>query len=333
MMVDGIAKQEKHKRNKWLWRAVNMMIALALVAFMLSQVEWSTFTGLLRQLSPVWLGAAFIAYSLQNVFRSYRYVTLLDRDDIPLLTMLPITLYHNFLVRVLPFKLGEFSYIVLTRNRLNVPMQEGVSSLLGSRLLELLLMVAVVALSLPFAGNLLVNQDSLAITLSIVSVLVVVIGFYYTGTILRWLIVLLRRVIRSDKVDVLILKLESFATEFDRICQPRIFIRAFLWSCLSYGSSFATIAIMLYAIGLRVDAVTTVVLISIGMFATGIPFNVGGFGAVELGWAFGLTTFAAYDMGEATSIGLMINGFQVLSAALLGLIGYGVIQWQANRKG
>jgi glycosyltransferase 2 family protein len=333
MAVDAVTKQEKSKRRTWLWRAVNLIIAIVLVAFMLSQVEWSTFTDLLQQLSPVWLVAAFTAYFLQNVFRSFRYITLLDRDDVPLLSILPITLYHNFLVRVLPFKLGEFSYIVLIRNRLNVPMQEGVSSLLGSRLLELLMMVAVVAVSLPFAGDLLANQDTLAITLSIVSVLGVIVGFYYTGTILRWIVVVLRRVLRMDKANSFILKLESFAAEFDRICQPRIFIRALIWSYLSYGSSFVTIAIMLYAVGVRVDAVTTVVLISIAMFATGIPFTVGGFGTVELGWAFGLTTFATYEMGEATSIGLMINGFQVLSAALLGLAGYGILQWHENRKG
>jgi glycosyltransferase 2 family protein len=333
MAVNGVVKQEKHKRSKWLWRVVNMVIAIALVAYMLSQVEWATFIALLQQLSPAWLIAAFIAYFLQNVFRSYRYITLLDRDDVPVLSILPIALYHNFLVRVLPFKLGEFSYIVLTRNRLNVPMQEGVSSLIGSRLLELLMMVAVVAISLPFAGNLLANQDTLAIVLSIGSVIAVIIGFYYTGTILRGIVVVLRRILHTNKATLFILKLESFAAEFDRICQPRIFIRALIWSCLSYASSFVTIAIMLYAVGLRVDAVTTVILISIGMFATGIPFNVGGFGAVELGWAFGLTTFATYEMGEATSIGLMINGFQVLSAALLGLIGYGILQWHENRKG
>lgn len=333
MSVETVVQEKPDNRRQLLWRAVNLMIAIALVAFMLSQVEWSSFLEMLSGLSPVWLLAAFFVYFLQNVFRSQRFIALLDRNDIPMKIVVPIALYHNFLVRVLPFKLGEFSYIVLMRNRLDVPVEEGVSSLLGSRLLEFLMMVSVVAITLPLAGGLLANQESLAIILGVVIVTVVVIGFYFSGTILRWIISVMRRMLQSDKVETIAVKLESFAQELDRICEPRIFAKALFWSCFSYACSFGVIAIMLYAVGLDVDRVTWIVLVSIGMFSTGIPFNVGGFGSVELGWAFGLTTFAAYEMGEATSIGLMINGFQLLSAAALGLVGYGVVQLTENRKG
>ncbi|MDQ7024980.1 MAG: lysylphosphatidylglycerol synthase transmembrane domain-containing protein [Anaerolineae bacterium] len=333
MSVETVVQEKSDNRRRLLWRGVNLVVAIALVAFIFNQVEWSSFLEMLSGLSPVLLFAAFFVYFLQNVFRSQRFIVLLDRNDIPIKTVIPIALYHNFLVRILPFKLGEFSYIVLMRNRLDVPVEEGTSSLLGSRLLEFLMMVSVVAVTLPLAGGMISNQKSLAMTLGIVSVATVVIGFYFSGAILRWLINVMRRMIKSDKVEAMAVKLEGFAQELDRIGEPRLFAKAVFWSCFSYASSFGVIAIMLYAVGLDVDPVTWIALVSIGMFSTGIPFNIGGFGSVELGWAFGLTTFAVYGMSEATSIGLMINGFQLLSAATLGLIGYGVVQLTENRKG
>jgi hypothetical protein len=62
------------------------------------------------------------------------------------------------------------------------------------------------------------------------------------------------------------------------------------------------------------------------MFATAFPFSLSGFGAVELSFAFGLVNLAGYSAGDATSIGLMLNGMQLIFAALSGLLGYLLMQ-------
>lgn len=316
--------------RKWGWRALSLLLAGALVAFMLSQVEWAAFVRVLGRLSPLSLVAAFLVYVLLNLFRSFRYIALLERE-LAVRHVFPIALYHNFLVRLLPFKLGELAYVVMMRERLDVSVKEGVSSLFGSRLLELLVIMLLTASSLLLSANVLPNQQGLALLLVVLSVGGGLAGFYYAGRLLRLGTAFLRW-LRLPLVLRLCDRLDTLAAELDRLHEPRIFAKGLFWSLFTYGSSFTVNAILLHAIGLRVDVPALVLIVSLGMFATAFPFNISGFGAVELGWAFGLSTMAGYTVGEGTSIGLMLNGYQLICAALSGLLGYAVVQWQGGGK-
>ena len=122
-----------------------------------------------------------LAYLALNLFRAFRFRILLDKRDSPWRILIPITLYHNFLVRALPFKLGELSYIVLLRSRLNYSMEEGVSSLFGARILELLIIVMVFASSIPASAEQLAAQrDELLVAIAVTFALSV-IGLYFGG--------------------------------------------------------------------------------------------------------------------------------------------------------
>lgn len=318
---------QQPKKVNWLWRIISFAIALLIVGFMLSLVSWSKFLGILTQLSPLSLFGAFAVYVLLNFWRSMRYIALIDRDDIPVLRVFPIALYHNFLVRLLPFKLGEVTYIVMMRNRLNVSMKEGVSSLFGSRLLELLVIILVAAASLLLSGEILPNQSGLAVILVVACLVGGVVGFYYMASILRVITGLMRRLNLFEKIAD---KLDSLALEFDRLRQPRIFVKALFWSIFTYGSSFGVNWILLQAIGIQVDVFTLIVLVSLGMFATAFPFNISGFGVVELSWAYGLTVLLGYASDEAAAIGLMLNGYQLICAMVSGLLAYLVVQLQGH---
>lgn len=321
---------EKPQQKKWLWRIVSLLIAAVIVIFMLSLVNWSTFLSLLAQLSPMSLIAAFLVYVLLNFWRSLRYIALLDRDDISVLRVFPIALYHNFLVRLLPFKLGEVSYIVLMRNRLDVSMKEGLSSLFGSRLLELLVIILVAAVSLLLSGEILPNQGGLALILVVGCLLGGIVGFYYMGTTIRFIIGVLRLQTGMSFLGKIADRLDSLAVEFDRLRHPRIFTKALFWSIFTYGSSFGVNWILLQAVGVQVDVVTLVAIVSLGMFATAFPFNISGFGVVELSWAYGLTMLLGYASDEAVAIGLMLNGYQLICAAISGLVAYLVMQMQGH---
>lgn len=320
------------KSVNWTWRIISTVLALALIGFMLSLIQWGDFVDVLKRLSVQSMVAAFAVYVFLNLFRSFRFVALLNRDDISPWRVFPIALYHNFLVRLLPFKLGEFSYIVLMRNRMTVSIEEGVSSLFGSRLLELLMIILVGAVSLLLSGEIIPDQGVLVIVLVIGSIIGGIVGFYYVGTMIRLFNRMMGAFDNIGIVATLIEKLESLAIEFDRIRNPKIFARALFWSCFTYGSSFVVNWILLVSVGIHVDPATLVILVSLGMFATAFPFNISGFGAVELSWTLGLTTFLAMSSSEATSIGLMLNGFQLLCAAISGGIGYAVVQVTGMKK-
>lgn len=315
-------------RRQLIVRVLSVVVTVALLAALVGEVEWAEFDQLLGRVALVsWLGA-LLAYLGLNIFRALRFRVLLDKDDTPWRLLVPITLYHNFLVRALPFKLGELSYIALLRSRLNYSMEEGLSSLFGARILELLIIILVFASGVLSSAEALATQREQLMLIILVTFVVCIFGLYFGGGLLRasarMALPRLRRLLREK--SRLLPALESgwlqLADELDRIRQPRLFLSALLISCFTYSSSFLTNYVLLRALGIQVDFPAMIAIISIGMFASAFPFNVSGFGVVEVAWRFGLTHFAGWSESDATATGFLLHGFQLFAAALYGLAGY-----------
>ncbi len=314
-------------RRQFLVRAISIAITVLLLADLVGRVNWAEFDQLLGRIAATsWLGA-LLAYLTLNLFRALRFRILLDKRESPWRILIPITLYHNFLVRALPFKLGELSYILLLRSRLKYSMEEGVSSLFGARVLELLIIVMVFASSIPASAEQLAAQrDDLTLAIAITFVLSV-IGLYFGGHLIRAFQkaaqpLLSRAERRPNIASGANKRLSQLAQEMDRIRQPRLFLTALFTTCFTYTSSFLTNYILLGALGVNVELPVFIAIISLGMFASAFPFTVSGFGVVEAAWRFGLMQFANLPDAEATAAGFLLHGFQIFAAALYGLLGY-----------
>ena len=314
-------------------RAVSVLVTIGLLAVLVGEVEWDEFDQLLGRVAVVsWVGA-LLAYLALNLFRALRFRILLDKDDTPWRLLVPITLYHNFLVRALPFKLGELSYIALLRSRLNYSMEEGLSSLFGARILELLIIVMV------FTSGVLTNAEALAeqreqlMLIIVLTFLCCVVALYFGGTLirasLRTLLPRLRRSLRRKSGALTTIESRSLqlADELERIRQPRLFISALFISCFTYTSSFLTNYILLRALGIDLELPAFIAIISMGMFASAFPLNVSGFGVVEVAWRLALIQFAGWNESDATATGFLLHGFQLAAAAVYGLAGYLLIHF------
>lgn len=322
-------------RRQFLVRAISIAITVLLLADLVGRVNWAEFDQLLGRIAATsWLGA-LLAYLTLNLFRALRFRILLDKRESPWRILIPITLYHNFLVRALPFKLGELSYILLLRSRLNYSMEEGVSSLFGARVLELLIIVMVFASSIPASAEQLAAQrDDLTLAIAITFVLSV-IGLYFGGNLIRTFQQAAQPLLsraerrRPNIASSANKRLSQLAQEMDRIRQPRLFLTALFTTCFTYTSSFLTNYILLGALGVNVELPVFIAIISLGMFASAFPFTVSGFGVVEHAWRFGLVQFADLPDAEATAAGFLLHGFQIFAAAVYGLLGYLLIHISA----
>ena len=253
------ANPQRRNRRQFLVRIASVIVTVVLLAVLVGEVEWAEFDQLLGRVAPVsWLGA-LLAYLALNLFRALRFRILLDKGDTPWRLLAPITLYHNFLVRALPFKLGELSYIALLRSRLNYSMEAGLSSLFGARILELLIIILVFATGIFSSAEAFAQERERLMLIIAITFLICVIGLYFGGGILRAsagaLLPGLRHHLRSQ--SGLIAALESgwlqLADELDRVRQPRLFLSALFISCFTYSSSFLTNYVLLRALGIQVD--------------------------------------------------------------------------------
>ena len=321
------AARKSKRRRQMVVRAISILVTVALLAVLVGEVKWDEFDQLLGRVPAVSWAGALLAYFALNLFRALRFRVLLDKRHTPWRLLAPITLYHNFLVRALPFKLGELSYIALLRSRLNYSMAEGVSSLFGARILELLIIIMVFAAGVLTTAEALAAQQDRLLSVIIITFLLSVCALYFGGAIIRAFRAMLPPVQRAagkkrDIITAIETRSLHLAAEFDRIRQPRLFLTALLISCFTYSSSFLTNYILLRALGVTLDLSEMIAIISIGMFASAFPFNVSGFGVVEVAWRFGLVQFAGWAESDATATGFLLHGFQLFAAAAYGLIGY-----------
>jgi len=314
-------------REKWARRLLSLLVSIGLLALVLWQVDWVSFGLYWSRLSS---GALFISlafYLALNIFRSLRFRALLARPELPQATLLPITLYHNFLVRLLPFKLGEVSYVLLLKQRLTVPSRAGIGSLFAARLLELLVIVVVAVFALLESGDLFsAEQGALMMALMLGSLLLAGLALMGAGPLLRLLIrPWAERLGWRGRLGA---RLATLADELDELRQPRRLWPALLWSAFTYLCSALSVLATLWALDVRLDFLPTVIFLSLGMFALAFPFNISGFGLVDLSWAFGLIALAGWPTQEAVAAGFMLNATQMVFAMLGGGLGYVWLQFR-----
>ncbi|MEP7287507.1 MAG: lysylphosphatidylglycerol synthase transmembrane domain-containing protein [Chloroflexota bacterium] len=320
------------RRNKWIWKFVGLGLSVFIAVYLLKQIDFKEFSDMVRAVPVGSLVLAFLIYMLLNFSRALRFRLLLGQQNTPIRLMYPIALYHNFLVRTLPFKTGELSYIVMLRTYLNQPIREGVGSLLSARLFDLLLVASGCTLGILTATSQLATQSHLIFTLFIPVLAISAIALYFAGPILRQLIGLGQTLTKRGSPSVARFskwaaeKLTLVAGQFERIREPRFFFSTILLSACIYASSAMFNLVLLWAIGVQQNLGTLLIVVSIAMFAEALPFSIAGLGLVEGGWTFGLVAFAGLTASNAASIGFFLHACQLLSVALSGLIGYSLLQ-------
>jgi glycosyltransferase 2 family protein len=317
----------RFRPGKLAWKLLGLIVSISIALILLREVDFNSFARMVARV-PAWsLGAALVAYLLLNFFRLLRFRTLLEQHDIPAGVFYAIVLYHNFLVRVLPFKTGEISYVVLLRQHLNQPLRDGVSSLVSSRLFELFMVIVIGGGALLLATDLIHLPWRIALLIVFVGGAVYLAGLYFSGALLHWLAGLIRRVgvrlgspqliARGDKM------LNALAASFDRVRRPRVFATTLFLSIFTYGMSALFYLVLLYAVGVDANPALLVAVVSIVMLAEALPLaTISGLGVIEGGWVFGLVTLAGFDIGPAASIGFFLHGCQIVAAVTTGLIGY-----------
>lgn len=325
------------KTRKLAWQLIGLALSITIALLLLREVDLNSFAVMAARV-PLWsLLAALTCYLLLNFFRLLRFRTLLERPDIPFETLYPIVLYHNFLVRVLPLKTGEISYVVLLRQHLNQPLREGVSSLISSRLFELFMVIVIGGGALLLETDLVALPPGAALLVVAGVALVYLACLYYSGALLHRVARLasalgarLGRPRLSLWADE---KLNVLALPFDRIRRPRVFASTLLSSFFTYGMSALFYIVLLYALGVNVNPSVMIGMVSIVMLAEALPLaTISGLGMIEGGWAVGLVLLAGYDIGQAASIGFFLHGCQIVAAVLTGLLGYLWLQMNARAR-
>ena len=324
---------QKHRLNRLISPLLGLGVSVILVTYLVRQIDYPHFLRLAKNV-PLWFFfILFALFFLLNICRALRFRMLLDREDLPLTVLFPITLCHNFFVRTLPLMVGEFSYIALLRRHLKIPISEGVLSLFEARLFDLQFVVLGGTFGLLTMGH---ESTGYVLTILVLAgVLIIVNRALFTvlpkGMVRIWTCIIRiypwRHTALLDSVGH---KLGVVSLQLDRFRCLRLLLKALTFSFCTYGINLSCHLLLLSTLNVNQRLSVLFVVISIVMIAAWFPFSLSGFGIIEGSWAGSLVMFTDMEVGAALSVGLFIHCCQVLMTALLGLLGFVLLTPQVS---
>ena len=326
---------QKHGLNHLISPLLGLGVSGILVIYLARQIDYPHFLRLARNVPLRFFFLLFALFLLLNICRALRFRILLDRKELPLGLLFPITLCHNFFVRTLPLMVGELSYIALLRRHLKIPVSEGIRSLFEARLFDLQFVIVggtfglltlereptgYVLIVLALAGGLIIVNRVLfsALPKGIERIWAFIIRIY------PW-----RHTALLDSAGH---KLGKVSLQLDRFRRLRLLLKALTFSLCTYGINVSCNLLLLSNLNVNQKLSVLLVVISIVMIAAWFPFSLSGFGVIEGSWAASLVMFADMEVGAALSVGLFIHCCQVLMTALLGLLGFVLLTPQVRKR-
>lgn len=315
----------KYRPNRLISPLLGLGVSTILIIYLVRQIDYPHFLRLAKSI-PFWFFCVLFAlFLLVNIFRALRFRMLLDREQLPLAILFPITLCHIFFVRTLPFMVGEFSYIALLHRYLKIPVSEGIRSLFEARLFDLQFVILGGTFGLLTMGH---QSTGYVLTILVLagilipanrvlfSVLPKGVERIWTGImqICPW-----RHAPLLDSVGH---KLEEVSLQLNRFRCLRLLLKGLTFSFCTYGINLSLHLFYLSTLNVNQRLNILLVVISIVMVASWFPFSLSGFGVIEGSWAGSLVMFTGMEVGKALSIGLFIHCCQLLMTILLGLLGF-----------
>ena len=316
---------QKHGLNRLISPLLGLGVSVILIIYLGRQLDYPHFLRLAKSVPLRFFFGLFALFLLLNIFRALRFRMLLDRKELPLGVLFPITLCHNFFVRTLPLMVGEFSYIALLRRHLKIPVSEGLRSLFEARLFDLQFVIVGGTFGLLGMGR--ESTRYVLIILALAGVLVIVNSVLFSvlpkGIERIWTcIVRIYPWRHTSLLDTVGHKLGAVSLQLDRFRCLRTLLKALAFSLTTYGINVSCHLLFLSTLDVNQRLNVLLVVISIVMIAAWFPFSLSGFGVIEGSWAGSLVMFTGMEIGSAVSVGFFIHCCQVLMTVLLGLLGF-----------
>lgn len=311
---------------------VSFLVTFIFLVYFLLNLDWVLLSSILAKLRWGWLGLAILTYLVNILLRAMRFQSLIYSRPVQLRQLIPISAIHNLLMYLMPAKTGDISYIMLVKDRLNLPLTEGTATLLAVRFYDFSVITVVLAGILPIIRNDIpewVLQPARIFLLAASLGIAGVITFLAISSTKK-----LRGRYKNPVVNRLVAGWNNLIAGLVEIRNSRSSLRIALltsgiWLCI-YTNNF----LIGRSLGADISYVHIAVISIVMVPLTLLPLQ--GFanvGTHEIGWASVLVAFGyTYDTALAISVGshFLLLASIVVSAGIVSLIAYAVTRNRQN---
>jgi|GEM_PF-999044 uncharacterized protein (TIRG00374 family) len=297
----------------------------ALLYLIFRSIDGAQLKKMLLQLDPKLCLWAFGVYMGMYGVRSARFALLVPKASFG--TMLSIVAVHNFMLRLMPMRTGEFVYAYLVKRAGATGMTEGLLGVVLVRLLDATVVLLFFGTTLAFNRGSYLGDPELGLIVAGALALVGIIALIFYKHSLRLGIWTLGRMLAVLKLN----RRPSVARTFDKLSEAieefsrlplRVTLLAIVYTVVGWILNFAMIWLILAACGPWLS-VSRLVLGGTGsIVGSMLPVSaVGNFGALEATWALGFSLVGVSTQLAAAS-GIAFSMITLGFAALVAPVGW-----------
>ncbi|WP_079913859.1 lysylphosphatidylglycerol synthase domain-containing protein [Paenibacillus sp. 32352] len=253
-----------------------------------------------RKISISTILIGIIIYVVQFILRAYRLSLVLE--NLNTLRLMPFMMIYQFLLRILPFKSGEISYVVLLKKHYKVATSVGTSTLFLMRLLDALSIVYLLVFTQYYKKHL---------YFSLFFFLIFIISSSY-------IILLFLRTKKNDNVYILRL-IKKYLGDIPRITLNKIVVLQII-SLLIYVNLY----FFAYFVSndlVQISMSNIIYVVNYAFIGNYIPINGINVGTQEIGWMVGLSRLG-YSSEQSALVTAVQNIVSLLILTILFIFGW-----------
>ncbi len=141
------------KKRQTLIYIVSAVLSVALLAYLLLNLDWEILRVAFADIRWGWLGLALLAYLINIFLRALRFTNLIYSRPVKWAELVPVSALHNILMYLMPAKTGDVTYIFIAKDRLDLSLTEGTATLFAARFYDFSVVAAFLMILLPFSKN------------------------------------------------------------------------------------------------------------------------------------------------------------------------------------
>ena len=302
---------------RWL---ASLLISVALLFYLLSQIELRQLVDTLANLHPPSLALFFAISTAGLLARSLRYWALLDRH-VGLWPLMLVTLVRNLFVDLLPARIGSLSYVYMVTTRCGLPLDEALASFFLAFVFDIVAISPLLLLALLAVGGTLPAGGWFLGGLALLLMAGCLVALYLMGPVLRLFAQALSKVAArrpgsmsermSARMRRLAQNIDSTADQVDASWQRGVALPVFLISIIVRLCKFGAYYCLLHAVLVphgytwgTLSFPTVFLGIAGAELSATLPLHsLAGFGTYEAAWTLGFT-----QLGMSTEIAI-VSGF------------------------
>jgi uncharacterized protein (TIRG00374 family) len=318
-----------------LWKVLTVIIALAIVWFLLSQIQISDVVRVFYTIDYTYLAIALSFFMITYVLKSLRFHFLLDRK-VGLREMLRIVCVHNISIVFMPARTGEISYLYMLKKRHGISTGYGIAGLFVARVFDIFSIALLFFVSTLFIRELPVIVGAfvwgIGGVLVLMALILVSLIFFQRRFISLSKSLIDRLGLGRFKVGSYILrKLTETLDSFSKLAIGKKFTRLGLtslgiWVCLYMSTYF-----LFTALSIDIGFPEVVIITSFISLLPFLPIHAfGGFGTTEITSTILLVSFGVVkEFAIVASFGVHIIG--LLFTTILGLCGLWLLNGRVGK--